>query len=117
MICKLCGSFCDEAITTDGILCLKCYNKTKKTSKKEEQSKKEYTDKFMEYLSQQIDYWISAKDSTLRERMEGLIFSMFVAFDGESYLHPMDIITADGTVLDNTGTLHQQWCDFTRRNK
>ncbi len=38
---------------------------------------------FLKKLADMRDYWMNLPDKTLKERMDGLIFSMLVIFDGE----------------------------------
>ena len=79
-----------------------------------------------------IDFWISEKNRpSIRDKMNGLIFSVFVMIDGESILpgfklipspHPddKDYLTKVGenyypNDLDIAGDLHHSWSRWNKK--
>jgi hypothetical protein len=57
-----------------------------------------------EYLSEIIDYWLGLDGLLPRQRMEGLVFSVLVAIDGEAIIDP--------PIQD--GDMHSRWSRFTK---
>jgi hypothetical protein len=56
-------------------------------------TKKEVRDKFLYYIKSLEKYWLELPNKTVEERLNGLIFSILVTFDGESIEFPaMDIV-------------------------
>jgi len=54
----------------------------------------EVRDKFLDQVWVLIDYWYSLKDRTVRDRMEGVVFSVLSTLDGGSSL-PKFIVAPD----------------------
>ena len=92
----------------------------------EELIEKEIQERIFTYLDNVIDYWISEKSRpSIRDKMEGLIFSVLVMVDGESMLpafklipspcpEDKDYLTQLGKKyypddLDVAGHLHEVW--------
>lgn len=48
-----------------------------------ELTKEEVRDIFLQHVRDSIDYWEKLPNKTLHERMEGAVFSILVAIDGE----------------------------------
>ncbi len=82
-------------------------------------------------LLEMADEWASYPDKTPRERCRGLAFSILATFDGEGGEFPAISLVLrpheddkeyhqgrdenwieDGTVIDNSGNLHNEWGDF-----
>ena len=92
----------------------------------EELAEKEIQERIFAYLDNMIDYWISEKNRpSIRDKMEGLIFSVLIMVDGESILpafklipspcsEDKDYLTQLGEKyypddLDIAGDLHHSW--------
>ena len=69
---------------------------------------------FIEAVCHFIDLWYGLPEKTLREKMEGLVFSILVALDGESggvppyAVRPLDEDGNEGE--DIAGCLHELFC-------
>ena len=85
-----------------------------------ELTKEEVQEKIFAYLDNMIDFWITEKTHpSVREKMEGLIFSVLVMIDGESAMLPPyklepSISLPDGeewidSGIDIAGGLHDSW--------
>lgn len=57
-----------------------------------EKSIDEVKAEFIEYLRKQIKYWNAIPDKTTTEKLNGLVFSMLAAIDGEDDLLPSFIL-------------------------
>ena len=53
------------------------------------------------YLDTMVDYWMHI-DTSERDRMEGIVFSVLVLFDGEAALDPPE----------SDGELHSRWVRY-----
>ena len=92
-------------------------------------SKKEVRQSLLHYIKSLENYWLTLPDKTIEERMDGLIFSILVTFDGESVEFPaMDIVLSphpsdeeynkaidsnwfkDGMKINDDSYLHEEWC-------
>ena len=60
----------------------------KPRAKTEVETKKQIVD----YLKMSMDYWEGLPNKTIKERLHGMVFSMLVMLDGESWFPCMDII-------------------------
>jgi hypothetical protein len=77
----------------------------------------EVRDEFIDAVCHSIDYWIELPSKTLRERMEGAVFSILVNIDGEGGIPPfaMRLIDEKGNEGDDiAGYLHEV---FSRRQR
>ncbi len=97
----------------------------KSRAKTEKETKME----ILEYIKTMRNYWIDLPSKSLKERMNGIIFSILVMFDGESDLPAMDIVIRpheddrdynekydtnwfpDGLILED-GDLHNLWGEY-----
>jgi hypothetical protein len=78
---------------------------------------KKLQDEFIDMVVDTIDCWYELPEKTLRERLEGLAFSILVAFDGDGSTPPYAIrpLDEDGDEgEDIAGYLHEL---FSQRRK
>lgn len=98
-------------------------------------TKEEFKQQFLEKLNSTANYWLELNDKSLKEIVDGIIFSVLVAFDGGTELPAMDIVVRphpedkqycidndenyykDEMALDD-GDLHEKWAmEYMRTRK
>jgi hypothetical protein len=91
-------------------------------------TKEEVREHFLYYIKSLEKYWLELPNKTVEERMDGLIFSILVTFDGESIEFPaMDIVLSphpsdrqyhidkgdnwheNGMAINDDVCLHEEW--------
>jgi hypothetical protein len=82
---------------------------------------KELQNEFMDQICDDIDYWHDLPEKTIRERMEGAIFSALVMLDGGCSCAPpfaVRPIDEDGSEgKDIAGYLHEIFCQKRKERK
>jgi hypothetical protein len=78
-------------------------------------------DEFVEQIGDILDYWHDLPGKTVRERMEGAVFSILVILDGENgtlppyVVRPLDENGNEGE--DIAGCLHELFCHKRRERQ
>ncbi len=73
-------------------------------------TKDEIKDGMVNYMKYMVKYWNSIPIRSTKDKLDGLVFSILVMFDGEADFDRMDII-AEGVTI-NDGDLHELWSKY-----
>ena len=72
--------------------------------------KDEIKDEILSHLRGLVDYWDRIPQVTIKDRLNGIVFSMLAMFDGEADFDLMDI-AIEGMII-NDGDLHELWSKY-----
>lgn len=96
----------------------------------QEKSEEEHRKVFLDHASSLVEYWHDLEDKSVREKLEGLLFSILVSIDGEACATPayslIPHVTVDNDKDDGTwehseediaGCLHDEYCRMRREEE
>ncbi len=73
---------------------------------------------FINHLCSLVDFWEEASDLPLRDRLEGVVFSILSTLDGDSATLPGYELFPSGDRRNNlTGSLHERFAEACKNRK
>ncbi len=70
-------------------------------------TKDEIKEGMLNYMKYMVKYWDSIPIRSTKDKLNGIVFSILIMFDGEADFDLMDIIVEGITI--NDGDLHELW--------